>query len=46
MIFDLVPIIAKLFFQQKTSLTLSYTQAAILLGIGLQYKNFDNVKVN
>ena len=45
LIYDLIPVIAKLFFQQKTNLSLSYTQAAILLGVGLQFKNFDDVKV-
>jgi N-acetyltransferase 10 len=44
MIIDLVPIIAKFFFLRKfTNLRLSYIQAAILLGFGLQFKSFDTI---
>jgi len=44
MIIDLIPIIAKFFFLRKfTNLKLSYIQAAILLGFGLQFKSFDSI---
>jgi N-acetyltransferase 10 len=46
MIMDLVPILAKLFFLRRFSnMTLSYTQAAILLGVGLQYKLIEDIAV-
>lgn len=44
-ILDLVPTIAKLYFNEKTNFSLSYVQAATLLGVGLQFKNFDSVNV-
>lgn len=40
---DLVPVLAKFFFDKKFNIKLAYSQAAILLGIGLQYKNFDDI---
>jgi N-acetyltransferase 10 len=44
MIIDLIPLISKLFFLRKfQDLKLSYIQAAILLGFGLQYKSFDAI---
>ena len=43
-IIDLIPTLAKLFFNNKMNIALSYTQAGILLGIGLQYKSFDDIK--
>lgn len=42
LVLDLVPTIAKLFFNKQTlpkgTVNLSYVQAAILIGLGLQYK--------
>ena len=43
-VIDLIPTLAKLFYNKKINIELSYTQAAILLGIGLQYKSFDDIK--
>jgi N-acetyltransferase 10 len=44
MVIDLIPSIAKLFFLRKFgNVKLSYTQAGILLGFGLQYKTFDTI---
>ncbi len=43
LIIDIVPILAKFFFDKKFNVKLAYTQAAILLGIGLQLKNFDEI---
>jgi N-acetyltransferase 10 len=43
LIIDLVPIIAKFFFDKKFNVKLAYSQAAILLGIGLQFKSFDDI---
>lgn len=45
LITDLLPIISQVYFQNKLSksLKLSYAQAAILIGLGLQYKPVDNV---
>ena len=45
LITDLLPIISHLFFQNKLSksLKLSYAQAAIFIGMGLQYKHVDDV---
>ncbi len=44
MITDLIPYIAKFFFLKKfTGVKLAYTQAAILLGYGLQYKTLEAV---
>ena len=42
MIIDMVPSIAKFYFLKKfPSVKLAFTQAAILLGFGLQYKSFE-----
>ena len=43
MIIDLIPIIAHLYFNRKIFVSLSYIQAGVLLGVGLQRKNFDNI---
>jgi N-acetyltransferase 10 len=44
MIIDIIPYISKFYFQKKfPSVKLAYTQAAILLGFGLQYKSFDKI---
>ena len=43
MIIDLIPIIAHLYFNKKIFVSLSYIQAGVLLGVGLQRKNFDNI---
>jgi len=43
LIIDLVPIVAKFFFDKKFNVKLAYSQAAILLGVGLQYKSFDDI---
>ncbi len=44
MIIDLIPFIAKFYFLKKfPSVRLAYTQAAILLGFGLQYKSFEKI---
>ena len=43
MIIDLIPIIAHLYFNKKIFVSLSYIQAGVLLGIGLQRKNFDEI---
>ena len=43
MIIDLVPIIAHLYFNKKIFVSLSYIQAGVLLGVGLQRKNFDSI---
>ena len=43
MILDLVPLLAKFYYTRKLNVKLAYTQAAILLGIGLQYKSFDEI---
>lgn len=39
LVLDLVPPLARLYFLGKLDLSLSYTQAAILLGVGLQHKS-------
>jgi N-acetyltransferase 10 len=46
LIMDLVPTIAKLYFSilPQGSFTLSPVQAAILTGIGLQYKNVEDLQ--
>ena len=41
MIIDLIPIIAHLYFNKKIFISLSYIQAGVLLGVGLQRKSFD-----
>ena len=43
MIIDLIPIIAHLYFNKKIFVSLSYTQAGVLLGVGLQRKSFDAI---
>ena len=43
MIIDLIPIIAHLYFNKKIFVPLSYIQAGVLLGVGLQRKNFDEI---
>ena len=43
MIIDLIPIIANLYFNKKIFVPLSYIQAGVLLGVGLQRKNFDEI---
>jgi N-acetyltransferase 10 len=44
MIIDLVPLLARFYFLKRfKSVRLAYTQAAILLGYGLQFKSFDNI---
>ena len=43
MIIDLIPIIAHLYFNKKIYVPLSYIQAGVLLGVGLQRKNFDEI---
>ncbi|KAK7858864.1 rna cytidine acetyltransferase 1 [Quercus suber] len=40
LIFDLVPILAHLYFEEKLPVTLSYAQASVLLCIGLQGHSF------
>lgn len=45
LIIDLLPSLARMFFSKKfsKSLKFSYSQAAILMGMGLQHKNVENV---
>lgn len=43
LIIDLIPTIAKFFFYRKFNVKLAYSQAAILMGIGLQFKCFDDL---
>jgi N-acetyltransferase 10 len=43
LIIDLVPVLAKFFFDKKFNIKLAYTQAAILLGVGLQFKSFEDI---
>jgi N-acetyltransferase 10 len=44
LIIDLLPALSRLFFaKQLGSLKLSYLQAAILVGLGLQHKSIDNI---
>ena len=45
MILDLLPDLAKCFFLKKFNVSLAYSQAAILLGMGLQFKSLDQIKV-
>ena len=45
MVLDLVPTLAKLYFNETlTNLKLNYTQAGVLLGVGLQYKLCESIK--
>jgi len=50
LVLDLVPTIAKLFFNKQTlpkgTVNLSYVQAAILIGLGLQYKKIEDIEVD
>ena len=45
LITDLIPTISRLFFNQMISqqIKLSYAQAAIMIGLGLQHKNMDTI---
>jgi N-acetyltransferase 10 len=43
MIIDLIPIVAHLYFNKKLIVSLSYIQAGVLLGVGLQRKSFDSI---
>jgi hypothetical protein len=47
---DLVPTLAKLYFSKqvlpRSAVTLSYTQSAILLGFGLQFKSVEDLQVD
>ena len=43
-ILDLIPTLSKLYFTNKIQINLSYIQAGVLLGIGLQKKTFDIIK--
>ena len=43
MIIDLIPTIANLYFNKKIYVPLSYIQAGVLLGVGLQRKSFDEI---
>lgn len=46
MIMDLIPTLGKLFFsKQLGNMTMSYSQAAILLALSLQYKKVEDVQV-
>lgn len=44
-IFDLVPILANLYFEGRIPVTLSYAQASVLLCIGLQGQNISYIEV-
>ena len=50
LIMDLVPTLAKLYFSKqvlpRSAVTLSYTQSAILLGFGLQFKSVEDLQVD
>ena len=43
MIIDLIPVIAHLYFNKQIFVSLSYIQAGVLLGVGLQRKSFDEI---
>ncbi|KXJ05728.1 N-acetyltransferase 10 [Exaiptasia diaphana] len=43
LITDLLPEVARLFFMDKLDFSLSAIQSAILLGVGLQHKTFDDL---
>ena len=47
LVMDLVPTLAQLFFQQRTipadAVCLSFTQSAILIGMGLQFKKVEDL---
>lgn len=44
MILDLVPLLAQLYFMEKLPVTLSYTQASVLLCTGLQLRNITYIE--
>ena len=48
LVMDLVPTLAQLFFQQRTipadAVCLSFTQSAILIGMGLQFKKVEDLQ--
>lgn len=44
-ILDLVPILARLYFEEKLPVKLSYVQASVLLCIGLQNQNISYIQV-
>jgi N-acetyltransferase 10 len=44
-IIELVPIIAKLYFMKKLPFGISFIQAAILVGIGLQHHTLNDLNV-
>jgi N-acetyltransferase 10 len=51
LIMDLVPTLAKLYFNHsailpRSAVQLSYTQSAILLGVGLQFKSVEDLQVD
>lgn len=50
LIMDLVPTLAKLYFSKqvipRAAVTLSYTQSAILLGLGLQFKTVEDLQTD
>ena len=45
-IIELVPIIANLYFSNKLPFSISFIQAAILVGIGLQHHSINDLNVN
>jgi N-acetyltransferase 10 len=45
MILDLVPSVARLYFTERLDLSLSYTQAAIFMALGLQHKSVTQLQV-
>eukprot|EP01118_Nematostelium_gracile_P005001 TRINITY_DN15976_c0_g1_i1.p1 TRINITY_DN15976_c0_g1~~TRINITY_DN15976_c0_g1_i1.p1 ORF type:complete len:138 (+),score=24.30 TRINITY_DN15976_c0_g1_i1:58-471(+) len=42
-ILDMLPIVSRLFFLQKIPISLSLGQCCILLGLGLQHKNIEQI---
>lgn len=44
LILDLVPLLAQLYFMEKLPVTLSYTQASVLLCTGLQLRNVTHIE--
>lgn len=50
LIMDLVPTLAKIYFNKqvlpRSVCNLSYTQSAILLGLGLQYKSVEDLQID
>lgn len=43
MILDLIPVLSHMYFCKRLEISLSYAQAAILLGLGLQHKTVSDV---